>query len=349
MSLSISRIAELTSAILTGNANLEILKLAKIEDAVAGDLTFLQQSSYQKYFPATKATAIFVKEGFEKSRDDIVYLEVKDPNKAFLSILQQFFLPVFRLEGIAQSAKIAENTVIGSNVSIGENVVIEAGCSIGNNSKIYHNTVILRDSTIGNNCLIFQNVSIREQTVVGNNVILHPGVVLGSDGFGYTPDEKGVYTKIPQIGNVILEDDVEIGANTTIDRAALGSTIVKHGTKVDNLVQIGHNVSVGSDTVISGQAGVSGSSKIGNNVIIAGQVGIAGHVEIADKAILAAQSGISKSITKSGIYSGYPAKEHSKALRLEGHIRTLPEYAERIKTLEKKIALLEKSISPINE
>ncbi len=342
MRVSISRIAELTSAIITGDASIEISNLAKIEDAASSDLTFLHQSSYHKYFHNTKAAAIFVKEGFEKNRNNIVYLEVKDPNQAFQTILLKFFSPFFQLEGIAQSARIAVDARLGSNISIGENVVIEAGCYIGDNTKIFHNTVILRDSSVGNNCLIFQNVSIREQTIIGNNVILHPGVVLGSDGFGYTLNGKGEYIKIPQIGNVIIEDNVEIGANTTVDRAALGSTIIKHGTKIDNLVQIAHNVSIGFDTVISAQSGIAGSAKLGNNIIIAGQVGITGHIEIADKTILAAQSGISKSITRSGIYFGSPAKEHSKALRLETHFRNLPEYAARIKALEKKITELEK-------
>jgi UDP-3-O-[3-hydroxymyristoyl] glucosamine N-acyltransferase len=340
MNLTISRIAELTSAIITGEPASTISRLAKIEEALPGDLTFLSSASYQKYFTATKATAVFVKTGFAKTRTDIIYLEVADPNKAFLTVLVTFFSPQFTIAGVAKTASIAPDVQIGEGTTIGEHVVIEEGCTIGAHCRIYHNTVIMKNSTLGDNCLVFPNVTIREETVIGNRVILHAGVVLGADGFGYAPNEKGEYFKIPQIGNVVLEDDVEIGANTTIDRAALGSTIVKKGTKIDNLVQIAHNVSVGSHTVISSQTGIAGSSKIGNHCVIAGQVGITGHIEIGDKVMLGAQSGISKSITEPGGYFGYPAKELKTALKLEAHVRSLPDYVKRITELEKKLAEL---------
>ena len=223
---------------------------------------------------------------------------------------------------------------------MGKNVVIGPNCKIGNNVKIFHNSVILDNVEVGDNSLIYQNVSIREDSKIGKNVIIHAGAVIGSDGFGYRKDEKGVYNKVPQIGNVILEDDVEIGANTTIDRAALGSTIVKKGTKIDNLVQIAHNVSVGSNTVMSAQSGVSGSVKIGDNVIIAGQVGLAGHLEITDNVVLMAQSGVAKTISKPGLYFGSPAKEARTAKILEAHFRNFPEYVERIKKLEEEIKKL---------
>jgi UDP-3-O-[3-hydroxymyristoyl] glucosamine N-acyltransferase len=202
--------------------------------------------------------------------------------------------------------------------------------------------VILENVEIGDNVLIFPTVTIRENSKIGNNVIIHSGSVIGSDGFGYTPNEKGEYVKIPQIGNVIIEDDVEIGSNVSIDRAMLGSTIIKKGSKIDNLVQIAHNVIIGENTAISAQTGVSGSTEIGNNVIVAGQVGFADHLVIADKVIVAAKSGVSKSLTKPGIYFGSPAKEHREALRLEGHIRSLPDYAAKIKELEKRIEELSK-------
>ena len=345
MNLTISKIAEVTSAIVYGPKESSISNLAKIEEAQTGDLTFLYHPSYEKYFPNTKATAIFVKPGFAKTREDITYLEVADPNVAFHTILIMFFSPSFPLEGIDSSASIASSVVIGENVAIGKNVVIEDGCRIGSNTKIFHNTVILKDSAVGDNCLIFQNVSLRERTILGNKIILHPGVVLGSDGFGFVPKGDGTYIKVPQIGNVVIEDDVEIGANTTIDRAALGSTVVKKGSKLDNLVQIAHNVTVGESTVISAQAGISGSTKVGNNCIIAGQVGIVGHIEITDNVIIGAQSGVSKALKKSGMYFGYPAKEHGLALRQEAHVRSLPKYAERIKELEDKVKALESKLS----
>ena len=193
----------------------------------------------------------------------------------------------------------------------------------------------VRDGTI-----LFQNVSVREDCKIGKRVIIHPGTVIGADGFGYQKDAEGVYHKVPQIGNVIVEDDVEIGANSTIDRAALGSTIIGKGSKIDNLVQIAHNVSLGNNTIMSAQSGISGSVKVGNNSIIAGQVGISGHLEIGDNVILIAQSGVSKSITKPGIYFGSPAKEFKIAKILEAHFRNIPEYVERIKKLEEEIRKL---------
>lgn len=340
MKIEISRIAELTSAIVSGKPESTVNRLAKIEEALPGDLTFLSNSSYEKYFPDTKATAIFVKIGFKKVREDIIYLEVPDPNKAFLIVLNAFFTPVRELTGIDATASIAVGVKLGENVAIGKNVVIEEGCTIGAGTMILHNTVIMKNTVLGENCLIYPNVTVREETVIGNRVILQPGVVLGADGFGYAPNEKGQYQKIPQIGNVILEDDVEIGANTTIDRAALGSTIVKRGSKIDNLVQVAHNVSVGSDTVISSQAGIAGSTKVGNNCVLAGQVGLTGHIEIGNQVVIGAQSGVSKSIPQPGMYFGYPAKELKTSLKLEAHIRNLPDYVKRITELEKKLAEL---------
>lgn len=342
--IRISEAAKLVGGTVTGNGEAVITNLNKIEDAGEGELTFLGGASYQKYFSATKATAILVKRDFDKSRSDIIYIEVDDPGKAFLIILANYFNPEFVLLGIDPSASIHPSAFIAPNVSIGKNVVIEEGCVIGKGTKIFHNTVILRNTVIGDDCLIFQNVSLREDSVLGNRVILHPGVVIGSDGFGFTPDQNGVYQKIPQIGDVIIEDDVEIGANTTIDRAALGHTIIKRGTKIDNLVQIAHNVSVGEDTVMSAQVGIAGSSKVGNHCMLGGQVGVTGHIEIGDKVMVGAQSGVPKSLPEPGTYFGYPAKPLNIALRTEGHIRNLEKYAARIKKLEDKIAELEKLI-----
>ena len=338
----ISEIARLVGGTVSGSGEAVITGLNKIEDAGEGELTFLGGAAYQKYFQVTKATAILVKRDFAKSRSDISYIEVDDPGKAFLVILAHYFSPEFILQGIDPSASIHPAAFIAPNVSLGKNVVIEEGCVIGKGTKIFHNSVILRNTVIGDDCLIFQNVSIREESVLGNRVILHPGVVIGSDGFGFTPDQNGVYQKIPQIGNVIIEDDVEIGANTTIDRAALGHTIIKRGTKIDNLVQIAHNVSVGEDSVMSAQVGIAGSTKIGNHCVLAGQVGVTGHIEIGNNVIIGAQSGIPKSLPNAGTYFGYPAKPLNVALRTEGHIRNIENYATRIKKLEEKIAQLEK-------
>lgn len=341
MNVSVKEIAVLTNAVLSGDESVILTNAAKIEDAKAGELTFLYLLSYEKYFPATLASAIFVKPGFNKSRNDIVYLEVKDPNKAFLKVILTYLNPKINLEGIDKSAYIDASAIIGNNCSVGKNVVVSAGCRIGDNVKIFHNTVLHDNVDIGSGSLIYSNVCIRENCKLGQRVIIHSGTVVGSDGFGYSPNEKGEYIKIPQIGNVVIEDDVELGANVCIDRAAIGSTVIKKGAKLDNLVQVAHNVVIGENTILSGQSGVAGSARIGNNCIIAGQVGIAGHIEIADKVIVAAQSGVSKAITKAGMYFGYPAKEHREALRTEGHIRNLGEYAKQIKDLEQRIKDLE--------
>lgn len=340
MKIKIVEIAEFLGGKIYGDSGLEVKNLARIEEASNGDLTFLYLPSYEKYFGSTKASAILVKPGFNKSRNDITYIEVRDPNKAFSKILIKYFSPAFKLEGIDPTANIHPGAVLGSNIALGKNVVVSAGCKIGNNVKIFHNTVLLEEVEIGDHSIIFQNVSIREKCKLGNRVIIHPGTVVGSDGFGFFTDDKGVYQKIPQLGNVLIEDDVELGANVTIDRAALGSTKIRRGVKIDNLVQIAHNVEIGEDTVISALTGISGSTKIGKHCIIAGQVGIVGHIEIADGTIILAQSGISKSITKPGQYFGTPAKEAKTALKLEAHIRNFPGYVEKIKNLEDEIEKL---------
>jgi UDP-3-O-[3-hydroxymyristoyl] glucosamine N-acyltransferase len=344
LQIKLSSIAELVGGKLFGDANAEINSVARIDQAVKGDLTFLYLNDFEKFFSFTKATAILVKTGFNKSRDNISYIEVDSPEKAFAKVTVNFFSPKFELEGIDKSSFIHKSSVIGKNTALGRNVVIGAKCRIGENVKIFHNTVVLDDVEIGDNSIIFQNVSIREDSKIGKNVIIHAGAVIGSDGFGYQKDDKGVYIKVPQIGNVIIEDDVEIGANTTIDRAALGSTVIRKGAKIDNLVQIAHNVSVGNNTVMSAQSGVSGSVNIGNNVIVAGQVGIAGHLDIADNVILMAQSGVPKTISKPGLYFGYPAKEAKTAKVLEAHFRNFPEYVNRIKNLEDEVKRLKEEI-----
>jgi UDP-3-O-[3-hydroxymyristoyl] glucosamine N-acyltransferase len=340
MGFTLEEAAKFIGGKISGSKNLNISNVARIEEAKKGDLTFLYHPSYEKYFSSTKASAILIKPGFKKTRDDITYIEVEEPDKAFGKIIIKYFTPDFNLSGIDGTAFIHKEASVGNAVSLGMNVVISAGCKIGNNVKIFHNTILLENVEVGDDSIVYQNVSIREKCSIGKRVIIHPGVVIGSDGFGFNPDENGVYQKIPQIGNVIIKDDVEIGANSTIDRAAIGSTIVKRGVKIDNLVQIAHNVEIGEDTVISAQCGISGSVKIGRNCILAGQVGVAGHLEITDKVVLLAKSGISKSITEAGYYFGSPVKKMRIARRLEAHLRNLPGYSERITELEKAIKRL---------
>jgi UDP-3-O-[3-hydroxymyristoyl] glucosamine N-acyltransferase len=340
MKINIQEIASLINGSVSGDINTEIVNLSKIEDAVSGDLTFLYLPTYDKFFSTTKASAIIVKTGFSKSRKDITYKEVDSPEKAFFTILKKFFTPEFTLNGIDPSAFIHPTAKLADNVAIGKNVVISSGCVIGTNTKIFHNTVISENVSIGSGCLLHANVSIRENSVLGNNIIVHSGTVVGSDGFGYSTNDKGEYEKIPQIGNVIIEDDVEIGSNVSIDRAAMGSTIIKRGCKIDNLVQIAHNVILGEDTVVSAQTGISGSTKIGKHCILAGQAGLVGHIELGDNVVITAQSGVSKSILKPGYYMGSPAREIKTAQKIGVHLHNLPEYAKKISELESELKKL---------
>ncbi len=348
MNLSVRIIADLVGGKVYGDEKLLFSNVAKIENAHSGELTFLYHSSFTKYLTSTQASVILINKTIEKTRTDLTYIEVDEPKIAFQKIIEKYFAYEITLTGIDSSASISASAKIGKNVAVGKNVVISDKCEIGDNSKIFHNTVLLSNVTIGEDCLLFPNITIRENCVVGDRVILHAGVVIGSDGFGYLNDNKRKYIKIPQIGNVVILDDVEIGSNTTIDRAALGSTIVKSGTKIDNLVQVAHNVQIGSDTAISSQTGISGSTTIGDNCIFGGQVGLADHIDIGNNVMIGAQSGVPKSLPSNGQYFGYPAKELRTSLRLEAHIRKLPIYASKIKELEKKIDSLNKKLEEKN-
>ena len=347
MEVTLKEISDFVGGKLLGDKEAIIHDLAKIEEAKSGELTFLYLPVYEKFLATTKATAVLVKPDLKKIRQDVSYIEVKDPNKAFFKIINKYFTPEFPLHGIDPSSSIHQSAALGKNVSVGKNVVISSGCKIGDNVKIFHNSVLHEGVSIGNDCTIFSNVTIREKCEIGNRVVIHPGTVVGSDGFGYDLDENGVFTKVHQIGIVKIEDDVEIGANVTIDRATTGATIIKKGVKIDNLVQIAHNVVINENTAIAAQAGISGSTKIGKNCLIAGQVGIVGHIEIADKVTLTAQSGVSKGIPKPGVYFGSPAKEMSTAMRLEGHIRSLPDYAKKIQKLENQVKELLDKLSKL--
>jgi len=348
MKISLRAAADFVGGVVIGNPEIELSGLSKIEEAKEGDLTFLYLPAYEKFLATTNASAVLISPDFKKTRTDLSYIEVKNPNVALQKFIINFLNPKINLSGVDPEASIDPTAQIGKNTAIGKNVVVEAGCVIGDDTIIYHNTVLLENVKIGNNCIIYPNVSIRENCVLGNNVIIHPNTCIGSDGFGYIPDEKGAYQKVPQIGNVVLEDDVELGSNVSIDRAALGSTRIKKGVKIDNLVQVAHNVQIGDHTAIASQSGIAGSTTIGRHCIIAGQVGIVGHIEIADQVILGAQSGISKSINKPGKFRGSPADDMGKMLKIEAHLRNLPNYAEKIKKLEEKIASLEQKIFELN-
>lgn len=349
MKIKLKDAADFVGGVVIGNPEIEISNIAKIEEAKEGDLTFLYLPAYEKYLSATKASAVIISPGFNKSRNDISYIEVKNPNVAFQKIITSFLKPKLNLEGIDPSADVDKKAVLGKNVAVGKNVVISAGCKIDDNTIIFHNTVLMDNVKIGSGCLIYPNVTIREECVLGNNVIVHSNTCIGSDGFGYVPNQKGEYEKVPQIGNVVIEDDVELGSNVSIDRAAFGSTTIKKGVKIDNLVQVAHNAVIGEHTAIAAQAGISGSTKIGKHCMIAGQAGFVGHIDITDNVIVGAQSGVSKPITKPGKYRGSPAQEMSSQLRLEAQVRNLPSISEKIKKLEEKIASLEHQIFDLSQ
>lgn len=349
MDIKLKDAADLVGGTVYGNPDLIVKGIAKIEEAVIGELTFLYLPAYEKYLSTTKASAVLISPAFKRTRTDLDYIEVKNPNAALQKLIITYLKPEIKLSGIDPSASISPDVKLGSNVAVGKNVVIASGCSIGDNSIIYHNSVILDNVEIGNNCLIYPNVSIREECKIGNNVIIHSNTVVGSDGFGYIPDEKGVFHKVPQIGNVVLEDDVELGSNVSIDRAALGSTILKKGVKLDNLVQVAHNVIVGENTVMSAQSGIAGSTKVGRNCMLGGQAGLTGHIEIGDRVQVGAQAGVSKSLNKPGVYYGSPAAEIKQALKRESYVRSLPDQVEKIKKLEEKVAFLEEKILELSQ
>ena len=327
---------------LVGNGDIEILNLAKIQDAQEGDLTFLANPKYVKYLEHTKASAILVAKDYEV--ENIAHIKVDEPYLSFQKALKIVYPEnVSLFKGIHPTAIIGDNSNIAKDVNIGPFVYIGSNVHVGQKTTIYPGCTIIDDSKIGKNCLLYSNVNIYNNCELQDNVIVHSGVVIGSDGFGFAPNGRK-YDKIPQVGKVVIESDVEIGANSTIDRATVGETRIKKGSKIDNLVQIAHNVEIGENTVIAAQVGVSGSTKIGKHVTVAGQVGIVGHIEVGDDAVLAAQSGISKSVPKGEIWFGYPAGPISRQKKVEVSLRHLPELNKKIKDLEKTIVELQQKM-----
>jgi UDP-3-O-[3-hydroxymyristoyl] glucosamine N-acyltransferase len=347
--MTVQEIATLFEGEIVGDPNVEIHRVAKIEEAGAGDLTFFANPKYEKYIASTQASAILVSSGFDLSRltaGHLVFIKVPDPYVAFLQILKRITpMPEPFPKGIHATAVVPLSAKLGPGVSLGAHVVLGEDVAVGSNTKIGPGCVLGDGASVGDESVIYPNVSIYHGCQIGNRVILHAGVVVGSDGFGFAPKKDGTYEKIPQLGIVVIEDDVELGANCTIDRATMGRTVLKRGAKLDNLVHIAHNVVVGEDTVIAAQSGISGSTKVGKNVVIAGQVGIVGHIEIGDRSVLMAQSGIPKSTEPGMAYLGSPAKERPRALRIEAVIRSLPELARDIELLKKSLEELRNRLS----
>jgi UDP-3-O-[3-hydroxymyristoyl] glucosamine N-acyltransferase len=340
MQFTAVQIAALIGGTIHGNAAATVSSFAKIEEAVAGQLSFLSNPKYEDYLYTTGASLIIVNAQQElKQPVAATLIRVPDAYAAFATLLHKYQqLQHQQLTGIqqpsfiAETARFGENVYVGAFAYIGENVTIAAG------TKIFPFAYIGNDVSIGENCTLHPSVVVYHQCQLGNRVTIHSGTIVGGDGFGFAPLADGTYQKIPQIGNVVIENDVEIGANCTIDRATMGSTVIKAGAKLDNLLQIAHNVEVGHNAIIAAQAGISGSTKIGDNVMIGGQAGIVGHLQIADGCKINAQSGVSKSMKVPGSsVTGSPAFDYTAALRSQAAARKLPELEKRVRELEELV------------
>jgi UDP-3-O-[3-hydroxymyristoyl] glucosamine N-acyltransferase len=326
----------------------EIRGVNTIQDAQRGELTFLANPKYAQYLTTTKASCVLVAQDFDA--DEILalssvpplLLRVENPQAAFALVLAEY-APDTSMEAgfrdstavIHASAEVHESAHIGAHVSIG------AGCTVGAGAVLHAGVRLYAGVSIGAGSVLHSNVVCYHQTSIGAGCVIHAGAVLGADGFGFAEQKDGSFTKIPQIGNVVVEDDVEIGANCTIDRAALGSTRIGRGVKIDNLVHIAHNVHIGDNTAIAAQAGVSGSTTLGARNRVAGQVGFVGHITTADDVVVFAQSGVSKSLPERGIYFGYPARPHRESLRIEAALRNLPELAKEVERLKRELAQMQ--------
>lgn len=342
MRMTLSEIANLVKGEVIGDPNTVITGISGIKEACKGDITFVANPKYASLMKTTKASAIITSNDVNDTKKPLIKLA--NPSLAFARIVALVGPKEARHpKGIHHTALIAEGVTLGEEVAIGPYAIVEEGASIGDKTIIYGGCFIGHDVKVGKKTLIYPYVSIRERVEIGNNVIVHSGTVIGSDGFGFAT-VKGVQEKIPQIGTVIIEDDVEIGANVTIDRARFDKTIIGKGTKIDNLVQIAHNVTVGEHSIIVAQAGISGSTTIGKGVILAGQAGVVGHITIGDAAVVAAQAGVTKSVPADTKVSGYPAKPHEQAKRVNACVQRLPLAYKKIKELEGEINTLKEII-----
>ena len=346
MEFSALQIATILNGEVVGNSDVTVAGLAKIEEGQTGTLSFLSNPKYEEYIYTTQSSICIVNKSFTPAKElpeTLTLIKVDDAYACFAKLLEVYNqmrqkqpkveTPSF----ISETAKVGEGLYLGAFAYIGENAVI------GNNVKIYPQAYIGDGVVIGDDCTIHAGVKIYADTKIGNRCVLHAGVVLGSDGFGFAPDEKGVFSKVPQIGNVVLEDDVEIGSNTTIDCATMGSTVIRQGVKIDNLVHLAHNVEVGHHSAIAAQVGVAGSAKIGKHVMIGGQAGISGHLHVADGTKIVAQSGIPNTIKKAEVLMGSPAIPMDDYKKSFVGFRRLPIIIKKLSELEDKIKTLSKS------
>ena len=343
MGITLADVAKFVGGEVVGDDSTELAGVAGIKEARAGELTFVSNPRYTRCVADTSASAVVVSRSYATGArpDGTSLIVVDDPYDAFARAMT-LFAPEGDIvsEGVHPSAVVAESATLGEGVSIGANVAVMDDAAIGNGTSIHAGSFVGRSVTLGRDATIYPNVTIRHGCVLGERVIVHSGTVIGSDGFGFALSSCA-HTKVPQIGNVVIEDDVEIGANVCIDRATLGSTRVSRGSKIDNLVQVAHNVEIGEGSIVVAQVGISGSTKVGRGVILAGQAGIVGHIEIGDGAMVAAQAGVTKSVPAGERVSGYPARKHSAAKRLYALIEHLPRLVGKVRGLESRISKLE--------
>lgn len=339
MEFSAEQIAGILNGEIIGNSQVKVNKLSKIEEGEPQTISFLANMAYEHYLYTTDASIVIINKDLKLQKavkDTCTLIKVDNAYECFAKLLETYQQMKGNKTGIEQPSFIAESAKLGENCYVGAFAYIGENVTIGNNVKIYPNAYVGDNTTIGDNTILFSGVKLMDETVVGKNCIFHAGVVIGSDGFGFTPDESNVYSKVPQIGNVVIEDDVEIGGNTVIDRATMGSTVIKKGVKLDNLVHIAHNVVIGENSAIAGQVGIAGSAKIGKNCMMGGQVGVAGHLTIANGTKIAAQSGIGANIKEEGmVVQGSPAFYIGDYKRAYVGFKKLPEILDRLNKLEK--------------
>ena len=340
MKFTVNQIATLLNGEVRGDDSLIISQLSKIEEGSQGDISFLANAKYEPFLYTTNATAVIVSKDFEpKKAFSTTLIVVENAYTAFTQLLEEYQKILnFSKKGIEQPVFVGENTSIGEEIYQGAFSYIGKNCKIGTNVKIYPQVYISDNVSIGDNTIIYAGVKVYENCIIGNQCVVHSGAVIGSDGFGFAPQTDGTYKTIPQLGNVILEDNVSIGSNSTIDCATMGSTIIRKGAKIDNLVQIAHNVEIGENTVIAAQTGVAGSTKIGKNCVIAGQVGVNGHITVADGTKVGGQAGVTRSVKKEGVsINGTPAFELHDYLRSMSVLRKLPALEKQVRALEEQI------------
>lgn len=340
MKFSAEQIAGLLEGEIVGNPTVEVHTLAKIEEGKPGALSFLANPKYEEHIYTTESSICIVNKTFTPSQElpsTLTLVKVEDAYACFAKLLELYDTMTKQEARIENPSYIDETAEVGEGLYLGAFAYIGKNCKIGNNVEIHPNANIGPNVTIGDGTVIYSGATVYRDCVIGKNCTIHAGAVIGADGFGFAPNEKGEFQRIPQIGNVILEDNVDIGANTTVDRATMGSTVLKKGAKLDNLVQIGHNVEVGSNTAMAAQVGIAGSCKVGNNVLIGGQVGLAGHLKVGDRVKIAAQSGVPGDIKDDATVMGSPAFESKEYKKAYMGFRRLPMILERLKNLEDQL------------